>query len=171
MKRNANLVAPWHSRGLLAFAIVFLLTGCGRFRSRDAETRTPHSVTLSWTSSTSPVVGYNVYRASPAGRPVVKLSARPVAANQFIDTTVEAGHTYFYFVTSVDSKGAESGPSARVFATVPTPVTFIGSLRNRLPSFPSFESLRHRFRSLPFVESLGNRLRSLRRRIHRPHIG
>jgi len=146
MKRNANLEVPWHFRGLLAFALVFLLTGCGRFRSRDAEARSNlHSVTLSWTPGTSPVAGYNVYRASPAGGPVVKLSARPVAANQFIDTTVEAGHTYSYFVTSVDSKGVESPPSLFVFATVPTPVTF--------------------------VESLRNRLRSLRRRVRRPHIG
>src|SRR5258708_2899623 len=121
MKRNADLTAPWYLRGLLVFAIVFLfaslLTGCGRFRGRDAKTpATPHAVTLSWTASTSPVAGYNVYRASPIAGPVVKLSTRPVAANQFIDTTVEAGHIYSYFVTSVDSKGVESRPSDAVLA-------------------------------------------------------
>lgn len=159
MKRTANIEIPWHFRGLLAFAFVFLLTGCGRFHGRDAEVGSNlHSVTLAWTPSVSPVPGYNVYRMSPAGGPVVKLSTRPVAANHFTDTTVEAGHAYSYFVTSVDSKGVESGPSVPVYAFVPAPVTFLGSLRSHLPSLPSFQSLR-------------NRLRSLRRRIHRSHIG
>jgi hypothetical protein len=185
MRRNANLAVPWLFGGLLALAIVFLLTGCGRFSGRGFQTPSiPHSVTLSWIPSTSPVAGYNVYRASPPGGPAVKITGRPVGGNKFVDTNVEVGHTYSYVVTAVDSKGMESRPTVRIFVTLPAPVTWIQSLRNCLPSFPSFASLRYRFRSprflaslknrlrsSPFVQSLRDRLRSFRRGIHWPHFG
>ena len=158
MKRIKNLGVRGHLGRSLALALISLLAGCGRFRSRDSEGRSNlHSITISWASSPSPVIGYIVYRVSPAGGPPVKLTARPIAANQFTDTDVEVEHTYSYYVTSVDSKGVEGRPSVVVSATVPTPETFVETQRNRFSSFP-------------FIEWLRKHLRSLRHRIHRPHF-
>ena len=100
--------------------LVLLLTGCGKSHSAEQEApRKPHYVTLSWTASTSKVVGYNVYRSYPPGTPFVKLNPQPVAGDQYTDTSVEAGNTYTYYVTSVGSNKHESPPSTPVFATVP----------------------------------------------------
>jgi hypothetical protein len=78
-----------------------------------------HSVTLSWTASTSTVSGYNVYRSSVSGGPYTKLNSTPVAATTYVDTAVQASQTYYYVVTSVDSTGVESAYSAEVSAIVP----------------------------------------------------
>jgi fibronectin type 3 domain-containing protein len=78
-----------------------------------------HSVTLSWTASTSAVSGYNVYRSTVSGGPYTKLNSALIAATTYTDSTVQASTTYFYVVTSVDSSGVESADSAEVSATVP----------------------------------------------------
>ena len=86
-------------------------------------TQTPvaHSVTLSWTASSSTVVGYNIYRSTTSGGPYTLLNSSPVPGITFTDTTVQAGVTYFYVVTAVDSSGNESVYSNEASATVPTP--------------------------------------------------
>ena len=63
-----------------------------------------------------------MYRTSPPGGPV-KLTPKIISATQYTDRTVEAGHTYIYFVTSVDSRGMESSPSMKATVTIPTTVT------------------------------------------------
>ena len=78
-----------------------------------------HSVTLTWTASTSTVSGYNVYRSAVSGGPYTKLTSAPIAATTYMDTTVQSGQTYFYVVTSVDSSALESVNSAEVSATIP----------------------------------------------------
>jgi len=78
-----------------------------------------HSVTLTWTASTSTVTGYNVYRSSVSGGPYTKLNSTAIAATTYVDTTVQSGQTYFYVVTSVDSSSVESADSAEVSATIP----------------------------------------------------
>ena len=78
-----------------------------------------HSVTLTWTASTSTVAGYNVYRSTVSGGPYTKLNLTPVAATTYTDTTVQSGMTYFFVVTSVDSSGVESANSTEVSATIP----------------------------------------------------
>jgi hypothetical protein len=80
-----------------------------------------HSSTLAWTASTSAVVGYNIYRGGQSGGPYAKLNASPVAATAYTDATVQAGQTYFWVVTAVDSSATESVFSNEVTATVPTP--------------------------------------------------
>ncbi len=80
-----------------------------------------HSVTLSWTASTSTVVGYNVYRGSTSGGPYTLVTGSPVAGTSYTDSTVLAGQTYFYVVTAVDASGNESVYSNEVSAVVPTP--------------------------------------------------
>ena len=108
---------------LIPIVAVFVLTACGRQERQvvKKEAVNPHSVSLSWqpSKSKSAIAGYNVYRILPPGGPV-KLSPRPVTDTQFTDRTAEAGSSYLYFVTTVDSKGAESAPSQKLSVSVPT---------------------------------------------------
>ncbi len=92
-----------------------LLAGCGRLFAKQ------HSVTISWTASKSPVVGYYVYRRSAPNGPGKKLNSKPIAATSYVDSTAEGGQTYNYFVTAVDSKGFQSSASAPVVAAIPWP--------------------------------------------------
>ena len=108
---------------LVLVAALSLLAVYENVRSLHAqkEPDKPHSVTISWSADNPPVAGYNVYRASPpAAR--VKLTAKPIPDTQYIDRAVEAGRTYSYSVTAVDSKGRESKPSGIVTVTIPTAV-------------------------------------------------
>jgi len=91
---------------LAFFAIVILLC--------TADHAQAHSVSLAWTASTDPGVSYNIYRLSgacPAAGTTgfSKITATPVAATTFTDSTATPG-TYCYYATSVFN-GAESVPS------------------------------------------------------------
>ena len=110
----------------LAASLAFLACGCapgiaGSATPSSVPQSLPHSVTLTWTASTSSVIGYRVYRSSQSGGPYALLLPSPVSGTSFIDTTVQAGETYFYVATSVDSEGNESVFSDEASATVPTP--------------------------------------------------
>jgi fibronectin type 3 domain-containing protein len=79
-----------------------------------------HSVDLTWTASTSTgVVGYNVYRGITTGGPYSILDSAPVAADAYTDSTVQSGLTYFYVVRAIDGTGTESANSAEVPAMIP----------------------------------------------------
>lgn len=79
-----------------------------------------HSVTLNWNaSSSSTVVGYNVYRSGQSGGPYAKINPALNSGTSELDTTVQSGSTYYYVVTSVDSSGQESGYSNQTVAMVP----------------------------------------------------
>jgi hypothetical protein len=80
-----------------------------------------HSVTLAWAASTSTVAGYNVYRGTVSGGPYTAITTSPDASPAYTDNTVQAGQTYYYVVTAVDSSGNESVDSNQAQATVPTP--------------------------------------------------
>jgi hypothetical protein len=81
-----------------------------------------HSVSLSWVASTSStVVGYNIYRGSVSGGPYTMLNSTPQAGLSYTDMTVLAGQTYYYVVTAVDGSGNESVVSNEVAVTIPTP--------------------------------------------------
>jgi Abnormal spindle-like microcephaly-assoc'd, ASPM-SPD-2-Hydin/Immunoglobulin domain/Immunoglobulin I-set domain len=78
-----------------------------------------HSVSLSWTPSTSTVVGYNSYSSTTSGGPYTKLTSNPIPATSFTDTTVKSGLTYYYVVTAVNSSNVESAFSQETSATIP----------------------------------------------------
>jgi fibronectin type 3 domain-containing protein len=80
-----------------------------------------HSATLSWVASTSSVAGYNVYRSVVSGGAYAKVNSQLITSTQYPDSTVLAGQTYFYVVTSADSSGVESSFSNQASAVVPTP--------------------------------------------------
>jgi hypothetical protein len=81
--------------------------------------QTAHSVILSWTASTSAVVGYNVYRSTVGGSHYVRLNSSLVTTLTHSDTTVQNGTTYYYVTTAVDSSGDESTNSNEATAVIP----------------------------------------------------
>ena len=80
-----------------------------------------HSVSLYWTSSTSAVVGYNVYRSAQSGGPYTKITQALDANTSYVDSSVQGGTTYYYVCTAVDSIGIESTYSSQLQAVVPSP--------------------------------------------------
>jgi fibronectin type 3 domain-containing protein len=80
-----------------------------------------HSVDVAWDAATPSPSGYNVYRARQSGGPYTRLNTVPVTILIFTDSTVSAGTTYFYIVTSVAPDGTESGFSNQATAVVPNP--------------------------------------------------
>lgn len=83
-----------------------------------------HAATLSWTASTSPNISYyNVYRGTASGGPYSKIGSTTAnsGTTTYKDTVVQAGQTYYYVGTAVDSSGNESGYSNQATAAIPTP--------------------------------------------------
>jgi hypothetical protein len=79
-----------------------------------------HSVTLTWNASTSSnVVGYNIYRGGQSGGPYAKINSALGPSTTDTDTNVQSGSTYYYVVTAVDSSGHQSAYSSQVKAVVP----------------------------------------------------
>jgi len=78
-----------------------------------------HSVALSWTPSSSAVVGYNIYRGGKSGGPYTKLNSALDASATYIDSSVQSAQTYYYVTTSVNGKGAQSAYSNQVRAVIP----------------------------------------------------
>lgn len=68
------------------------------------------------------VAGYNIYRSEDPNQDKGTwklLTAEPIESNTFQDTSVEAGKTYYYFVTAIDRFGNVSKPSEVVSEAVP----------------------------------------------------
>ncbi|HEY3927895.1 MAG TPA: fibronectin type III domain-containing protein [Candidatus Koribacter sp.] len=112
-------------------AIKFLLatgavvSGCGSGQNQapaasGAGSAVPHSVTLSWSESTPDVSGFNIHRGTVSGGPYTKINSNLSTSKSYEDTDVAAGKTYYYTVTAVKGT-AESGYSAELTATIPTP--------------------------------------------------
>ena len=81
--------------------------------------QTSHSVTLSWTASTSTVSGYNIYRTTISGSGYAKINSGLIAGLTYTDTTVESATTYYYVATAVDASGDESSDSNQATAVIP----------------------------------------------------
>jgi hypothetical protein len=81
-------------------------------------TGTPNAVTLSWTPSTSSVVGYNIYRGTASSGPFSKINSSMDTATNYTDGSVMGGNTYFYVATSVNSAGQESSFSSPALQAV-----------------------------------------------------
>jgi hypothetical protein len=81
-----------------------------------------HSVTLTWKgSSSSNVTGYNVYRGAASGGPYTKINSSLLTTTTYTDATVDAGQTYYYVATAVNSQGLESADSNQAEAVIPSP--------------------------------------------------
>ena len=80
-----------------------------------------HSVTLTWSGSSSSVAGYNLYRSTVSGGPYMKMNSSVITTLTFTDTTVQGGQIYYYVATSVNSSNVESSYSNELSAQIPTP--------------------------------------------------
>jgi len=100
----------------LSAALKMSLSGTGQAASSNS-----HSVALSWGASTSSVVGYYVFRGGTSGGPYSQVNSSAVTSLGYTDSSVTAGATYYYVVTSMDSSGVQSVYSNQVSATIPTP--------------------------------------------------
>jgi fibronectin type 3 domain-containing protein len=80
------------------------------------NTQKPHSVALSWQEST-PDVTFTVYRGVASGQE--ERYQAGITSNNYTDTGVSAGVTYYYEVTAVDSTNQESGYSNEAKAAIP----------------------------------------------------
>jgi len=78
-----------------------------------------HSVSLSWTASTSTVSGYNVYRSLTSGSGYAKVNTGLVSSVNYTDATVANTTTYYYVTTAVDANGNESIDSSEAVAAIP----------------------------------------------------
>lgn len=80
-----------------------------------------HSVALNWQASSSPTMGYFVYRSAKGNGTLSKLNATLIDSTSFTDSTVVSGETYEYVVTSVNSSNVESAASNQITVTIPSP--------------------------------------------------
>lgn len=79
-----------------------------------------YSASLSWTaSSSSSVVGYNIYRSNVSRSGYAKINSTTVSGTTYTDTTVASGQTYYYVTTAVASSGVESAYSNEAQGVVP----------------------------------------------------
>jgi hypothetical protein len=100
------------------------VTGCGGIVSQVSykviiQATANHVVDLNWKASTSSaVVGYNVYRSSD-GATWKKINASLIASTLYSDSTVANSTTYYYAATAVDIYGKESSKTASIKAIIP----------------------------------------------------
>jgi hypothetical protein len=85
-------------------------------------TGAPHEVDLSWIAPSSPydpIAGYNIYRAPSGSSSFQLLNSLDDNKTSYVDSPVQSGQGYSYFVTSVDISGTESVPSDTISVTIP----------------------------------------------------
>lgn len=115
---TANITSP----GVCDIVVVQRVTNAVLTGTCNTGIVVSHSVSVSWTASTSSnVAGYNVYRGTQTAGPYTKLTAGPVAGTIYTDNAVTAGQTYYYVATAVDNNSNESAYSNQAQAVVPTP--------------------------------------------------
>ncbi|MBI1797101.1 MAG: hypothetical protein HYR74_08625 [Candidatus Eisenbacteria bacterium] len=80
----------------------------------SASKQSDTSVHVTWAANSEPDLnGYDVYRATAAGGPYVKLNGALVSATDYLDNTIASGTAQvWYQVTALDNSGNESARSA-----------------------------------------------------------
>jgi chitinase len=94
-------------------------------RAQVLPTGTAHSVTLTWLApspvgGSGTISGYNIYRSPSTPTNYTKLNTALTAVLTYTDTSVSAGASYIYCVTTVDSLAQESACSVPATANVPS---------------------------------------------------
>ena len=82
-----------------------------------------HKVDLSWdapSSSPAPIEGYKVYRSTGSSSTYQLLNSSIDTQTTYVDSTVQSGLIYHYYVESVDSSGKQSAPSNLASVTIPS---------------------------------------------------
>jgi hypothetical protein len=89
--------------------------------SGTGEASSGYSVTLDWNApqSGSGLAGYHVYRAPKGSATYQQLDSSLDTSTSYVDTTVNGGTTYDYYVESVSASGVSSSPSSVFSIAVP----------------------------------------------------
>ena len=106
--------SPGPRTRVIACAVTFLA-----FFLIPALSSAQHTVNLTWDASTSPVVGYNVYRGFGSDGPYSRNTTALVIPLSYSDMTAKSGQTYYYVTTAVDAQGVESDYSNQTKAVIP----------------------------------------------------
>jgi hypothetical protein len=107
-----------------SYSFTVSVTGCGGSVARASykiviQPAAKDFVDLIWKASTSSdVVGYNVYRSSD-GVTWKKINASLIAGTVYSDSTVANNTTYYYAATSIDVSGVESKKTTAVKVVIP----------------------------------------------------
>jgi len=109
-----------------------------------AAVGTGKAVSLDWDDNTEPDLSeYSIYRNTTGVTPgsIVTDKVAEVRASRFVDTQVDLGTTYYYWVNAADLLGNVSGFATRVSA-VPTYVSgsSVDPSKPATPSAPTFSS-------------------------------
>jgi P pilus assembly chaperone PapD len=78
-----------------------------------------HTVIVTWAPSTSPVIGYFIYRRTGTIGSFSRLDSSIDSLTSFADSNVTDGATYYYVITAVSVGDVESQFSAEVSVTIP----------------------------------------------------
>ncbi len=80
-----------------------------------------YQANLTWDAptTTDPIAGYNVYRAISGSSAYQLLNSSVDAQTSYVDSTVQSGDSYEYYVETVDTSGVSSAPSSVVSLVVP----------------------------------------------------
>jgi hypothetical protein len=109
-------------------AVIALVLSAGWFRTTNGYSLVPqlalvekaHAATLTWVASTTPGVGYIVYRRKlGSGNGYAPLFQAPIYKLTYVDASVSSGESYEYTVKAVDAQGHTSDFSAAASASVP----------------------------------------------------
>lgn len=95
----------------------------------SAQAQSMHSITVTWSASSTTGAQYNVYRGTATGGPYTKLTATPVSALTYTDSAGTAGTKYFYVITALCASGGACpvGIEGESAFSVETSATFLGS--------------------------------------------
>lgn len=80
------------------------------------------TVNLSWdppSGSSDPIAGFRVYRANSGSSSYQLLNVSVDSQTIYVDSSIQGGASYNYYVTTVDSSGAESAASSLASVTIP----------------------------------------------------
>jgi len=131
---TGQIITPGQSAALTAtFAPAAAVSDTGSISVASNATNSPDSISLSgtgvpapkpyvnmsWSPSNSAVIGYNAYSSEQTGGPYTEMNSAPVAATVYNDTAVQAGITYYFVVTAVNSNNVESVNSGEASVQVP----------------------------------------------------
>ena len=122
LARGAEARLPWGSHKSTVLSLKEIAegyVGTSVLRAQPASATQGNSVLLG-EDNTNPGGATTVtYSSTTSGGPYTKLTATPVAATAYTDSSVQAGQTYYFVVTAVDSANIESAYSAQVVTTIP----------------------------------------------------
>jgi hypothetical protein len=118
--RNAKIIAGVSVIVALLLSVTWFLVTSGLASAPHVlSLQKHHTVKLTWVASTTPGVGYNIYRVANSTGKTDKLNGGPIIELTFTDPQPVNGASYTYYATAVagPSESARSNPA---LASIPS---------------------------------------------------